>query len=235
MDNWSTYLPLVQRILNADTKESIGVSPAQLLFGNSVQLDRGIFLPNNPNSSENISDWMQKMLNAQSELIHVARVTQENRDDEHMSTPQEPPTSFPINSYVLVTYIDRPPTTLHAPNEGPMRVVSSVRQGKITLQNLVTGNTDEYHISRLRPFYYENEDTPKQTANRDNQEWDVDFIVDHAGDKSSRKTLQFRVRWVGYGENDDTWQPYADLRHNTKLHEYLRTHKMRSLIPVHDK
>jgi len=235
MDNWSTYLPLVQRILNADTKESIGVSPAQLLFGNSVQLDRGIFLPNNPNSSENISDWMQKMLKAQSELIHVARVTQENRDDEHMSTPQEPPTSFPINSYVLVTYIDRPPTTLHAPNEGPMRVVSSVKQGKITLQNLVTGNTDEYHISRLRPFYYENEDTPKQTANRDNQEWDVDFIVDHAGDKSSRKTLQFRVRWVGYGENDDTWQPYADLRHNTKLHEYLRTHKMRSLIPVHDK
>eukprot|EP01039_Chlorochromonas_danica_P015483 gene15483-18195_t len=138
MDNWSTYLPLVQRILNADTKESIGVSPAQLLFGNSVQLDRGIFLPNNPNSSENISDWMQKMLNAQSERIHVARVTQENRDDEHISTPQEPPTSFPINSYVLVTYIDRPPTTLHAPNEGPMRVVSSVRQGKITLQNLVT-------------------------------------------------------------------------------------------------
>jgi len=28
IDNWSTYLPLVQRILNADTKESIGVPPA---------------------------------------------------------------------------------------------------------------------------------------------------------------------------------------------------------------
>ena len=85
------------------------------------------------------------------------------------------------------------------------------------LQNLVTGNTDEYHISRLRPFYCENEYTPKQTANRDNQEWDVDFIVDHAGDKSSRKTLQLSVRWVGYGETDDTWQPYADLRHRKIL------------------
>jgi len=77
MDNWSTYLPLVQHILNADTRESIGVSPAQLLFGDSIQLNRGIFLPNNQNSSENISDWMQKMLDSQSELIHVARVTQE--------------------------------------------------------------------------------------------------------------------------------------------------------------
>ena len=59
-----------------------------------------------------------------------------------------------------------------------MTVVSYEKQGKVTLQNLVTGNTDEYHISRLRPFYSENENTLKQTANRDNQEWDVDFIVD---------------------------------------------------------
>jgi len=93
------------------------------------------------------------------------------------------------------------------------------------LQNLVTGNTDKSHISRLSPFYYENEDTPKQSANRDNQEWDVDFIADHAGDKSTRKSLQFRVRWVGYGVNNDTWQPYVDLRHNSKLHEYLRRKK----------
>ena len=100
MDNWSTYLPLIQRIMNADVKEALGVSPAQLLFGNAIQLDRGIFLPNNPNSSDTISDWMQKMLAAQSQLIHLARMTQERRDDQHMSTPPESPTSFPINSYV---------------------------------------------------------------------------------------------------------------------------------------
>ena len=94
-------------------------------YGNSIQLNRGIFLPNNAKSLENILDWMQKMLKVQSKLIHVARLTQEIRDDEHMSTSQEPPTSFPISSYVLNTYIDRPSTTLHAPNEGPMRVVSS--------------------------------------------------------------------------------------------------------------
>ena len=235
MDNWSTYLPLIQRIMNADVKEALGVSPAQLLFGNAIQLDRGIFLPNNPNSSDTISDWMQKMLAAQSQLIHLARMTQERRDDQHMSTPPESPTSFPINSYVLVTYTTQPPTTLHAPNEGPLRVVSSVTHGKIMLQNLVTGHTDEYHVSRLRPFYYDDEDVPRQTANRDSQQWDVDHIVDHSGDKSSRKTLKFRVRWAGFDASFDTWQPYADLRHNTKLHEYLRIHKMKSLIPLTDK
>ena len=93
---------MLQRILS-DIKESIGASPAQLLLGNQIQLDRGTLLPNNPNSSENISDWMQMMINAQSEIIHVARVTQEICDNEHMSTPQEPPKSFPIDSYMLVT------------------------------------------------------------------------------------------------------------------------------------
>jgi len=36
---------MVQRILNATVHESIGVSPAQLLFGNAIDLDRGLFTP----------------------------------------------------------------------------------------------------------------------------------------------------------------------------------------------
>jgi len=66
VNNWRKYLPSVQRI------QSIGVSPAQLPFDNPIQLDRGTFLPNNP------------MLNAQSKLIHVVRMAQENRDDEQV-------------------------------------------------------------------------------------------------------------------------------------------------------
>jgi hypothetical protein len=33
----------------------------------------------------------------------------------------------------------------------------------------------------------------------------------------------------------DSWEPYAGLRHAEKLHEYLRVHKMRLLIPVEHK
>jgi len=38
-------LSLVQRIMNAEQKDGLGVSPAQLLFGNALQLDKGILLP----------------------------------------------------------------------------------------------------------------------------------------------------------------------------------------------
>ncbi len=48
LKRWSDVLPLVQRIMMAESNEVIGVSPAQLLFGNSIQLDRGIFHSNLP-------------------------------------------------------------------------------------------------------------------------------------------------------------------------------------------
>ena len=48
LKRWSDVLPLVQRIMISEPNEVIGVSPAQLLFGNSIQLDRGICLPNLP-------------------------------------------------------------------------------------------------------------------------------------------------------------------------------------------
>ena len=192
MDNWSTYLPLVQRIFNADVKQYLGVSPAQIVFCNSLQLDRGLLFQNNPNPSQTMSEWMQKMLDAQAKIIAVARKTLDNRDALYISKQSDEITSYPINSYVLVDYIDRPPTTLHTIREGPFRVVSST-EGRYTLMNLITGETKECHISRLRPFYYDDIEITRQTAMRDSQEWDVDYIITHAGDKSCRKELKFKV------------------------------------------
>ena len=40
---WSQALPLVQRIINAQVHTTIGVTPAQILFGNAVDLDRQLF------------------------------------------------------------------------------------------------------------------------------------------------------------------------------------------------
>jgi len=230
MDNWSTYLPIVQRIFNADVKQYLGVSPAQIVFGNSIQLDRGLLFQNNPNKLQTMSEWMQKMLDAQAKIIATARKTLDQRDVFHTSKQPVEITSFPINSYVLVDYIDRPPTSLHTIHEGPFRVVCS-EGGRYTLMNLITGDTKECHISRLRPFYYDDEETPRQTAMRDSQQWDVDFIITHAGEKSRRKELKFKVKWLNHDEQFATWEPYSSLRHNSKLHEYCKAHKMKSLIP----
>jgi transposase InsO family protein len=63
IDKWSIVVPLVQRIINSSTHWVTGVSPAKILFGNSVDLDRGIFLEHIPGTpTEKLSIWISKML-----------------------------------------------------------------------------------------------------------------------------------------------------------------------------
>ena len=235
MDNWSTYIPLVQRIFNADVKEALGVAPAQIIFGNSIHLDRGIFLDQVPNQTATLSEWMEKMLKAQRDIIAIARRVLCKRDEYHLSQTHSEPTTYPVNSYVLADYREQPPTTLHTHRAGPFRVAVSSANGRYVLENLVTGELQDYHVSQLHPFYYDDDDVPRQTAMRDSQQWDVDSIIAHAGDPSHRKEMKFKVRWLGYDENYDTWEPWDHLIHNTKLHDYLRANKMKRLIPKSDK
>ena len=75
--DWSVYVPLLQRILNTEVHSSTGVSPAQLLFCNSIALVRGLFLPKNvtENKEVNLSDWTARLLNFQSRALTIARQT----------------------------------------------------------------------------------------------------------------------------------------------------------------
>ena len=50
---WGKHdLPMVQRIFNTDVKQSTGVSPAQLLFGDALHLDHQIFVARAPNGGD---------------------------------------------------------------------------------------------------------------------------------------------------------------------------------------
>jgi len=54
------------------------------------------------------------------------------------------------------------------------------------------------------------------------------FIITHAGEKSRRKELKFKVKWLNHDETLATWEPYSSLRHNSKLYKYRKAHKMKS-------
>ena len=75
---WYKYLPQVQRILNASTHKSIGVSPAQIIVYNDVQLDRQLPLAESTSSStrKTYKEHLEDMLNAQSEILKLANKTQ---------------------------------------------------------------------------------------------------------------------------------------------------------------
>ena len=77
-NTWSRYLPLVQRILISEVHDSIGVSPAKLLYGNAINLDRGILLPFEAAPKLNsLSKFTLEMLETQNKLLHEASKQQQ--------------------------------------------------------------------------------------------------------------------------------------------------------------
>jgi hypothetical protein len=258
LEAWVDSLPLVQRIMNSTVHSSTGVSPAQLLFGNAVNLDRGIFLPaENETSSNNkrdnkkssLSKWIDTMLSQQMTLLRIAAEIQEQKDIDHLREvgPDHPSrtervsalTEFPVNSYVLVQYphnsyggaLQGRPTKLHSYWKGPMRVVNQVGN-KVVLHNLVSDKLEEHHVTALKQFrHYHKFDTPLAVACRDDQNFIVEAIRAHSGDVNRKSTLDFLVKWEGLSDDYNRWIPWKELRNNPKLHAYLIDNGLRKLVP----
>ncbi len=235
--NWSTILPLAQRIMNATIKESTGVSPARLIFGNSIDLDGGLMFHKETVSSDRISQptpalrqYIDRLLSLQRTVLECAQRHQLAKDLEHVQQEEKEGKEqrFALESFVLLRYPlglgnqHRPPTKLHTRWQGPFRVIG-MSGDQYTLQNLVTMKTSQHHGRELAPFKWNAAITkPEQVAQTDQDEFVIERIMEHKGDLSKKSTLRFRVRWLGYQESDDTWEPWSNLSKTEALHAYLR-------------
>lgn len=235
-ENWSCdQLPLVQRILNCEVKTNTGVSPAELLFGNAIDLGRRVLTEPVHMSEKPISEYMDNLLKKQTLLIEVAQETQQKHDTHHLSGFDPDFTEYPINSYVLLIPPEGNRPKLSPRKKGPYRVVNFVGS-KYTLQDLLSSKNFDVHISKLSPFNFDVTRTdPKTIAMDDAQEFLIDSIISHRGDRNRRTTMEFLVKWQGYSDDANSWEPYSELRDTDQLLAYLRANRLKSLIPIKHK
>lgn len=148
-----------------------------------------------------------------------------------MSTFDKNFTEFPVNSYVLLDPPEGNRPKLQTRKKGPFQVVNIVGS-KYVLQDLLSGKNFDTHVSNLSPFNHDNIRTnPSDVAMHDEQEFLIDTILAHRGERSRRSTMEFKVRWLGFGDTYDSWEPYANLRDTEKLSEYLSANRLKSLLP----
>jgi hypothetical protein len=72
---WSDLLPMVQRIMNASFNSSIGCSPAALVFGDNLDLDRCLITPQPSPIMEDVDSYVQTLVHNQRVLLDVASTT----------------------------------------------------------------------------------------------------------------------------------------------------------------
>ena len=228
-------LPFVQRILNSNHSDRLKISASQMLFGNMLDLDAGIFdkFPNRSASDKPLSKYMSDLLSIQDNLLKASAKELLRTDLLHLTTKeQNKHTEYAIDSYVLVHYrTGLPPTRLHTSWKGPMKVIKGLNS-RYTLLDLITGKEMDFHVSDMKPFVFDSAVVdPMDVARRDYMEYFVDKILQHRGNPKKSSSMEFEVSWLNYPPDSNTWEPYKNLRQCGPLHVYLAENNLTKLIP----
>ena len=179
---WKRHLPLAQRIINNMVHNSIGISPNQIIFGNSINHDTHFLTkPKGNTMPQNYTEHVKQMLQAQERFLKIAQNNQRSTDLLHLAQRQVTnETNFPINSYVLAKYENKKPSKFHTNLHGPYRIISKQR-AVYTVENLVTHQLLDFHTSLLREFRFdvENQETPEVVARHDSEYRGIKEILTH--------------------------------------------------------
>ena len=116
LDSYKKSLPFVQRILSANYSDRLKISSSQMLFGNILNMDRGIFLKHPERLVyKSLSGHMSKLLSMQDNLLKASAAELLRTDTLRLTTKElHKHTVFLPDTYVLVHYrTGSPPRHVH--------------------------------------------------------------------------------------------------------------------------
>ena len=226
---WSQDLVFVQRILNTTVHESIGVTPSQLLFGNSVQLTEMPYLPISELNftGKPLSQWADEMLRSQEVYILRAKTIQAEKDRKHMEEKLKhlELTIFPPGSRVRLMYPPSrmgwlPPNKLKLDWRGPFIVVNR-HKGEYELRDETSPNTfkiSEHLINKYEELEFHT--PPLDVAMTDRNMWEVEEVLDVKGSHLKRSKLSLLIKWAVQEEPE--WTPWnSSFLHNVHCHKFF--------------
>jgi transposase InsO family protein len=247
IQEWTTFLPLVQRIMNSSYHRAIGMSPVELIYGTTLDLNRGLLTPYTAPTG-NLSSWVLKQTRSQHVAIQTALETQTATDLHHIQAAYKKTlekgksiiseTDFPMGSYVIIEMETGPASKLHSTLRGPMRVIAK-QPGRRNLPavysclDLVTHKTEDFLVKQMQPFHFDTEYIdPRKISTTDTQMFDVAEVLGYEFTSPSKlKTdLKLHIKWDGY--HTPTWEPYINLQKVDIVIKFMKANRLSKYIPA---
>ena len=148
-------MPFVQRISNSNHSDRLKISASQMLFGNMLNLDRGLFLKYPERLVQNIflSIYTSELFSIQDNLMKASAKELLRTDLLYMTmSEQNKQTEYEPDSYVLIHQrIGSTQTRLLTKWRGPMRFVNGLNFRYVVL-DFLPGKEKVFRVSDMKPF-----------------------------------------------------------------------------------
>eukprot|EP00474_Spongospora_subterranea_P008141 CRZ08599.1 hypothetical protein [Spongospora subterranea] len=241
-DHWPDALPLVQLVLNHSPRPSLGgLSPVQVCAHTEPESPLSEIVPaylpplGAPVSPDVIIARHAALMTVFRDM-HKA-VDQRRRDKRSKSRSQVSQTlpNFMEGDFVL--WGRREDSTCERNNKiavrwlGPYRIVRVNSEWHYTLENLVTGDHVDAHVTRIK-FYHD----PSLEVTQDLLQYvssGIGFVVDSFikcrfhGDR-----WELQVRWSGFEESDVSWEPASNMVEDVPVlvKQFIKAHSHDVLV-----
>ena len=216
-DDWVDLLPTAEFVINSRLNSATGHTPFELLYGYTPDFT----IPaGRPTSIPLVDKRLQKMRSMRIDAEAALRLSK-----KRMTTSQSPQSPrFQLGDKVWLQAkqikIHQQSAKLGPKQLGPFEVteVLSDVDYRLALPPALRLH-DVFHVDRLSP--YRGNDVngltppPPDPVTIDGEE---EYEVDHIRDsKMVGRTLKYLVRWKGYGEGEDTWEPLSNLANSPQV------------------
>ena len=208
-EEWDILLPSVQIGINSRIHSLLGSSPFSVMFNRQLNPFKHFanvetYLPS--------EDSIQERLNLATEILYPAIQQRVSSKTSKMNKNwNENHNLINIKSGdIVMIKITTNLSKLKPPYVGPYEVIRITRGGSVVLKSATGLLSRNYSPSQLK----------RVCASELTNKFYVEKIVD---DKDSENGKLYRVRWVGYQENEDTWEPISSFDDKGIVESYTST------------
>ena len=224
--NWDKVLPHVEFAYNNSKQASTGHSPFYLNYGQHPTTPMSLGLPDATPKTR--TPAVDAFLERMAACAKAARVNLEKAQEQQRrgANTRRRELSFDVGDQVMLSTRNLGPAFI-----GPARKLSDEWDGPFEVTAKITPVTyrlklppsmarlnPTFHVDKLKPYHTsatfpDRERPPKARIDASDETFTVERILDKR--HSSNGDLEYLVKWEGYPDSDNSWEPVA-LLHNAR-------------------
>jgi hypothetical protein len=222
-EDWTHWLAIATAVHNNWKNETTGLSPNQVLLGYELMLQPE---EDTPSNNEAANTRVQNVREKRAQAIDA--INQAARSKQVMMSQYRPGEQVWLEATHLKIHHQK--TKLKPKRYGPFKIIREISPVVYQLRLPVAWRIhDVFHASLLLPYrettaHGPNFSRPPLELIDREEEYQVECIMGHRNMGRGKK-LQYLIKWKGYPDSDNTWEPATQIHTPDLIKQYQTQHR----------